>query len=141
MKTYDKERIGGLLNIGVGEDCSIWDLVEIVRKIVGYEGEVIWDTTKPDGTPRKLLDVTRLSSLGWKSTISLKEGINETYEWYLETLNGGFSSAIHPAGIRSEAIQCPEGAVYVKKPECPARKIGDQWGWGLEAGPSPSVGR
>ena len=71
------------VNAGCGEDISIKDLSEIVRKTVGYEGNVIWDSEKPDGTPRKLLDVSKLNSLGWKPTISLEEGIRRVVESYL----------------------------------------------------------
>ena len=71
------------VNAGCGEDISIKDLSEIVRKTVGYEGNVIWDSEKPDGTPRKLLDVSKLNSLGWKPTISLEEGIRRVVENYL----------------------------------------------------------
>jgi len=72
-----------LLNVGCGDDLTIRDLANLIAKIVGYEGEVVWDSSKPDGTPRKLLDNTKLSRLGWKSDISLAEGIERTYEWYL----------------------------------------------------------
>ena len=70
----------GLVNIGVGEDISILDLANLVRNIVNFEGEIITDTTKPDGTPRKLMDVSKLNSLGWKATISLEEGVKMVYE-------------------------------------------------------------
>jgi GDP-L-fucose synthase len=70
----------GLVNIGVGEDISIFDLAKMVKKIVGFEGEIITDTTKPDGTPRKLMDVIKLNALGWKATISLEEGVKRLYE-------------------------------------------------------------
>ena len=63
---------------------SIAELVEMIKKIVGYNGEVKYDTSKPDGTPRKLLDVSRLHNLGWKHKTSLEEGIRKTYEWYVE---------------------------------------------------------
>jgi GDP-L-fucose synthase len=72
------------INIGVGTDLSIRELAEIVSSAVGYEGETVWDTTKPDGTPRKLLDVSRLKHTGWTPRISLAEGIHSTYRWYLE---------------------------------------------------------
>ena len=65
------------VNAGCGEDISIKDLSEIVRTTVAYEGEIVWDTTKPDGTPRKLLDVSKLNNLGWKPAISLEEGIKQ----------------------------------------------------------------
>lgn len=70
----------GPINIGVGEDLSIADLARLVQKIVGYEGKLVFDTTKPDGTPRKLMDVSRLHSLGWKAAISLEQGIRQVYE-------------------------------------------------------------
>ena len=72
------------INIGTGEDLSIAELVEIIKKVVGFKGEIKYDTTKPDGTPRKLLDVTRLHELGWRHKTSLEEGIGKAYEWYLE---------------------------------------------------------
>jgi GDP-L-fucose synthase len=72
------------LNIGVGEDISIRELAELIARVVGFEGELVFDTSKPDGTPRKLLDVSRLKNLGWKAKISLEEGIRNTYAWYLQ---------------------------------------------------------
>jgi GDP-L-fucose synthase len=74
------------LNVGTGSDVSIKELAELIRDIVGYDGEIAWDTTKPDGTPRKLLDVSRIKSLGWSPKISLEDGIRRTYEWYLANL-------------------------------------------------------
>ncbi len=70
----------GLVNIGVGEDISIADLAALIKKITGFEGEVVWDSSKPDGTPRKLMDVTKLHKLGWKAKIGLEEGIRRVYE-------------------------------------------------------------
>ena len=72
------------INVGVGQDISIKELAELIRTTVGYQGDVIWDSSKPDGTPRKLLDVSRITSLGWKPEISLQDGIRSTYSWYLE---------------------------------------------------------
>ncbi len=80
-KTYEGEDI---VNIGVGEDISIRELAELVKEITGYVGAIVNDTTKPDGTPRKLLDVGRLSRLGWKAKTPLREGIASTYRWFLE---------------------------------------------------------
>lgn len=74
------------LNLGVGKDISIKDLAELVRGIVGYEGEVVWDTNRPDGTPRKVLDTTKLNNLGWHASTSLRDGISATYEWYKKQL-------------------------------------------------------
>ena len=76
MENYNES---GLVNIGVGEDISIIDLARLVKKIVGFEGEILTDTTKPDGTPRKLMDVSKLAGLGWRSSISLEEGIGKVY--------------------------------------------------------------
>lgn len=71
---------GGFVNIGVGEDISIADLAAMIKDIVGYTGHIHWDTTKPDGTPRKLMDVTRLHSMGWKAQIGLRHGIEQVYQ-------------------------------------------------------------
>ena len=81
MQNYDS---GEILNIGVGEDLSIKELALQIKDIIGFQGELKWDPGKPDGTPRKLLDVSRLNSLGWKAKISLQEGIQKTYHWYLK---------------------------------------------------------
>ena len=86
MSTYDYKDIGEVINIGIGEDISIKELAEVIRKIVGYSGELKWDTSKPDGTPRKLLDVSRLTQLGWKAEHSFEHGIRKTYEAYLNDL-------------------------------------------------------
>ena len=72
------------INIGTGEDLTITELVDVIKKIVGFEGEIRYDTGKPDGTPKKLLDVTRLHKLGWKHKTSFEEGIKKVYEWFLE---------------------------------------------------------
>lgn len=77
METYDAP---GIINVGVGEDISIKELALLIKNIIGYEGEIIFDSSKPDGTPRKLMDVTKLSSLGWKASIGLKEGVRHTYQ-------------------------------------------------------------
>jgi GDP-L-fucose synthase len=70
------------VNVGTGEDVTICELAETVADVVGYAGDIQWDSSKPDGTPRKLLDVTRVNALGWKPQITLKDGIRSTYEWY-----------------------------------------------------------
>jgi GDP-L-fucose synthase len=76
----DNHNEAGLVNIGVGEDISILDLAKMVKQIVGFSGEIITDSTKPDGTPRKLMDVSKLTNLGWKASISLEEGINKVFQ-------------------------------------------------------------
>lgn len=73
-----------LYNVGTGEDLTIRELAELIQKIVGHTGEIIWDASKPDGTPRKLLDVSKMTSAGWKAKTSLEEGIRKTYQWFLE---------------------------------------------------------
>jgi GDP-L-fucose synthase len=81
LHVYDAEPI---VNIGWGEDITIRELAELVLSVIGYTGRLIFDTTKPDGTPRKLLDVTRMTELGWRPTIPLKLGIETTYTWFTE---------------------------------------------------------
>ena len=76
MERYNEP---GLVNIGVGEDITIADLANLIKEVVGYRGSIVFDTSKPDGTPRKLLDVSKLNNLGWHSSISLKEGIEKVY--------------------------------------------------------------
>lgn len=77
-----------IVNIGVGKDISIAELADRVRRIVGYEGKLVFDTGKPDGTPRKLLDTSRLNTLGWQAKITLEDGVRATYDWYLEHVSG-----------------------------------------------------
>jgi GDP-L-fucose synthase len=72
------------INIGVGQDHTIKELAEMVRETVDFQGEIKWDTSQPDGTPRKLLDVNRIRALGWESRIDLKEGIRDVYRWFSE---------------------------------------------------------
>jgi GDP-L-fucose synthase len=81
MNNYDKSDI---VNIGTGEEVSIKDLANMIKDVVGYQGEIIWDTNKPDGTPRKLLDVSKVHSLGWQPAIKLADGIKKTYDWFLK---------------------------------------------------------
>lgn len=81
MKNYDGKE---LLNIGTGKDLSIRELAKKIKEIVGFEGKIIWDKSKPDGTPRKLLDVKRLKRLGWQAKTDLDQGIKLTYQWFLE---------------------------------------------------------
>lgn len=76
---------GGVFNIGAGTDVTIRSLAETVKRVVGFAGEIDWDRSKPDGTPRKLLDVSRMAALGWRARIGLEDGIRSTYEWYLKT--------------------------------------------------------
>jgi len=81
LQNYDAEPI---VNIGWGQDVTIRELAELVLSAIGYGGRLEFDSTKPDGTPRKLLDVTRLTDLGWKPRISLENGIARTYAWFKE---------------------------------------------------------
>lgn len=80
-----------VVNIGFGTDITIRELSDMIREVVGFHGEVIWDTEKPDGTPRKLLDSTRLQNLGWTPKTSLLDGIRLTYQWYVRNLDSNFS--------------------------------------------------
>ena len=84
--TYDAHTSPMLshINVGTGEDCTIRALVETVAQVTGFEGDIIWDTSKPDGTPRKLMDVSRLHALGWRHHYSLREGLDHAYQWFLE---------------------------------------------------------
>lgn len=84
MKNYSEEQF---LNVGVGHDISIMDLAALVAEIVGFEGRLLTDPSKPDGTPRKLMDVSRLHALGWQARIPLRQGIEEVYSWYLNSVN------------------------------------------------------
>jgi len=81
MENYDSPE---LLNIGCGNDITIRELAELVGRVVGYAGKIEWDTTKPDGTPRKLLDVSKLAKLGWKARTPLEDGVRATYHWWRE---------------------------------------------------------
>ena len=85
MKTYDEPEI---INIGTGVDVTIKELAETVKHVVGYDGAIEWDTSKPDGTPRKLLDVSKLHSCGWRHTVDLQVGIASTYEWFKKDHDG-----------------------------------------------------
>ena len=80
LEKYDSPEI---INVGCGEDISIRELAELICDVVGFDGELAWDMTKPDGTPRKLLDITKLHDLGWQPTIPLRDGIAQTYHWFL----------------------------------------------------------
>ena len=79
LQKYDSPEI---INVGCGEDISIRELAELICEVVAFDGELTWDVTKPDGTPRKLLDITKIRALGWKPAITLREGIARTYEWF-----------------------------------------------------------
>ena len=76
-----------LFNVGTGVDLSIKELAEIIQQTIGHTGEIIWDATKPDGTPRKLMDVSKLSNAGWRAQIKLEDGIRQTYTWFLKNVN------------------------------------------------------
>jgi GDP-L-fucose synthase len=83
LENYDSPEI---INVGSGEDVTIRELAELICDIVGFDGELTWDKSKPDGTPRKLLDVSKLRGLGWKPTIPLRDGIARTYDWFLKNV-------------------------------------------------------
>ena len=83
MNHYEENEI---LNVGVGKDISIKELAELTNAVVGFEGDLVFDDSKPDGTPRKMLDVTRLKALGWQSRTTLRQGIEQTYRWFVENV-------------------------------------------------------
>lgn len=83
MQEYDES---GIVNIGTGTDQTIGELAALIADVIGFQGELIYDTTKPDGTPQKLLDVSKLSQLGWQPQTALREGVRQTYEWYEKNL-------------------------------------------------------
>jgi GDP-L-fucose synthase len=86
MRHYDEEAI---INVGTGEDLTIAELADLVARVVGFKGQIRYDRSKPDGTPRKLLDVSRLHALGWRHRIALEQGIRQTYDWYREQAKEG----------------------------------------------------
>jgi GDP-L-fucose synthase len=90
MESYEGAQ---LLNVGVGEDLTIHEVAEMVKDVVGFDGSIRFDGTKPDGTPRKLLDVSRIHSLGWRARIPLRQGIEATYAWFLERLRASAAAA------------------------------------------------
>lgn len=84
MKNYSEEMH---INVGVGSDISILALAELIQRVVGFNGQIVTDRTKPDGTPRKLMDVSRLATLGWRAKTDLEKGVSDVYRWYCERLN------------------------------------------------------
>jgi len=85
METYDENQF---VNVGTGVEISIKGLAEMIKDVVGYKGEIVWDTSKPDGMPRKLCDVSRLHGLGWKHKVELVDGLKITYDWFVENYEG-----------------------------------------------------
>jgi GDP-L-fucose synthase len=83
----NNEEVKGLVNVGVGEDLTIKELAQIIQKTVGFEGELKFDSSKPDGTMRKCMDVSKINNLGWKATTTLEDGIYKVYKWYLKNMN------------------------------------------------------
>jgi GDP-L-fucose synthase len=86
LEVYDSPEI---INVGCGEDIAIRELAQLICEVVAFTGKLVFDASKPDGTPRKLLDVSRLNALGWKPRINLRDGIRATYEWYLREKKAG----------------------------------------------------
>ena len=99
MRNFEPTRELPFLNIGVGKDISIKELAVLIAQKVGYTGEIRWDTSMPDGTPRKLLGVDRLKKLGWEASVSLAEGIERTYQWYKENRDVGAGRQVRPGKI------------------------------------------
>lgn len=82
MKNYNNYQVNSWINVGTGQDVTIYELINIIKDVVGFKGKIVFDASKPDGTPRKLLDVTRINNLGWKARIELKKGLEEVVSWY-----------------------------------------------------------
>jgi GDP-L-fucose synthase len=78
------------INVGTGKDVKIWELANIISNVVGFPGEILWDFTKPNGTPRKVLNIDKILELGWEPKISIFEGISRTYEWYKNEQTSNF---------------------------------------------------
>lgn len=95
MHNYDASE---LINVGVGQDCSIAQLAHLIKEIIGFKGDLVFDTTKPDGTPRKLLNVDKIQTLGWKAKVSLRDGIQQTLAWY-STHHLKFFSNVKPINL------------------------------------------
>jgi GDP-L-fucose synthase len=114
LENYDSPEI---INVGCGEDVTIRELAQIVLEVVGFEADLVFDPIKPDGTPRKLLDVTRLKKLGWRPRISLRDGIRQTYQWFLENRGGWVASEEierrDPKGRRSSYGDLPTQPVLI----------------------------
>ena len=87
MENYDAKELSSFINIGTGKDISIKKLTELIRDTEGYEGKIVWDRSKPDGMPRKVVDITIANKLGWQAKVSLEEGLEKTYEWFLKNLD------------------------------------------------------
>jgi len=85
--SLNNEMEHSLYNVGTGRDITIKELAQVIQKIIGHKGKIHWDTSKPDGTPRKLMDVTRMKEAGWTYHIELEGGIRATYEWFLENVD------------------------------------------------------
>ena len=92
MQNYSPDSESGFINVGYGSDISIKQLAVRVRQIVGFEGEIVWDTSKPDGTPRKLMDNSRLRAMGWKPQIDLETGIRLAYKDFLKRFSAAKTS-------------------------------------------------
>ena len=75
-----------LYNVGSGKDITIKELAETIQKVIGHQGNIVWDASKPDGTPRKLMDVSKMKDMGWRYTTELEEGIQRTYDWFLDNV-------------------------------------------------------
>jgi len=89
MNSREAMDVGSFVNIGLGEDIAIRDLAAAIKELVGYEGDIVYDPDKPDGMPRKLMDVTRAAELGWRAKVGIKEGLKLTYDWFLRNVTVG----------------------------------------------------
>jgi GDP-L-fucose synthase len=85
MQKYDHKDLGEFVNIGVGKDIKIKDVAELIKRVIGFDGTIHWDTSKPDGMPRRLMDTSKIHALGWKHRIELEEGLKSEYQWYVRS--------------------------------------------------------
>ena len=83
----ENQLTSNLYNIGTGKDVTIKELAETIQRVIGHKGEIIWDTSKPDGTPRKLMDVSKMKAMGWQYSTELEDGVKNTYQWFLENID------------------------------------------------------
>ena len=127
MKHYSEE---AHINVGTGEDITIRELAELIARIADYQGEIVYDRSKPDGTPRKVMDVSRLTALGWKARTPLEEGFRHAYRWYVDNVarerrSGGLNARGHPVPARAERLVLhPRSAGRSTPPLADRRRIG-----------------
>ena len=117
MENYDAPE---LINVGVGEDLTIAELAVLVAQVIGYTGRIVFDSSRPDGTPRKLLDLSRIQNLGWYAQIPLEQGVASTYQWYISSVASQEMFAAESRGLRG-VTSFPHRVRNSKSPRCRRR--------------------